>query len=172
MSDSFSLQVDFVLLIVSLENATWDPQIKLCLFMPPKSPVMKILPFVIYLLVLWRSRPKSILLIPAAPARAGSGSLKKHCCFSVEETKTEISQAASLFSPLSANSLYMLYAYCWDAQRICERWVLKYWKSKGSDVITHCSALIYVLTILVAEQAEDENRKGWGQPDHNCRASI
>lgn len=67
MSDSFSLQVDFILLIVSLENSAWDPQIKLCLFKPPKSPVMKILPFVIYLSVLWRSRPKSILLSPAVP---------------------------------------------------------------------------------------------------------
>lgn len=111
MSDSFSLQVDFILLIVSLENSTWDPQIKLCLFMPPKSPVMKILPFVIYLSVLWTSRPKFILLTLAVPVHAGSGSfLKKLCCFNVEETKTDISQAASLFfsSTLCKQPLYVV----------------------------------------------------------------
>lgn len=149
-------KVDFILLIVSLENSTWDPQIKLCIFMPPKSPVMKMLPFVIYLSLLWRSRPKSISFSPAVPAHARSGSfLKKSCCFSLD-----IPQASSLSYSLYKQTqfvVHILLGRSEDLWKMSLKIMGKNALSEGSDRITLLCPALYV------DHLRSRTGRGWNQ---------
>lgn len=123
---------------------------------------MKILPFVIYLPVLWRSRLKSILLLQCLHVLALDFFLRKHFCFSMEETKTDISQNCLTFFPLySLQTTSMCFTYISGTLRIFAKdKSLNIGTNKlgeGGVVIVCSVALMYLLLISVEEPAEKEN---------------